>query len=899
MLSGLSRQVLDILEEGVCVVDEVGRLIDMNPAAERLLGLPLARLRGQLVHRLIPLEALGVKLPGDLPTEIRAGHGDLFYTWQGGEFKAEWRIMPIPAQAGLRGALVVFQDISQRLDLEKAIREKQELIERSFNDPEIGKAIISPDGRFLRVNQFFCQLLGYKPSELLNHSFLDFAHPDDREVGLNLRRRMCAGQMEKATYQKRYLHRNGDVVLLTLSTSLVRDPAGAPQYFVTQVQDITPMLHMEAALRQSQERYRRAFEDAAIGMAIVSLDDNYMELNPQFCRMLGYRREELLAQPTWVYTHPEDYDVEAALVRRMMAGDLETCEYEKRYLHRLGHLVWAHVTASCVRDEAGNLLYFVRQVQDVTGRKQADAQLQKARMDAENAAAIKAEFLAMISHEVRTPMNAVMGMASLLEATPLEARQRELVETIQSSAGTLMAIMNDVLDFSKIESGKMELDLHPFALASCVEEVCAMFQVRAAEKGLNLSLHISEALPAIVLGDSKRLMQILINLIGNALKFTDDGSVTIRVLPDEMRAGNELPVQFIVSDTGCGIPENKLQVIFDSFTQAAPTTFRHYGGSGLGLSICHRLVQLMRGHIEVESTPGQGSTFRFTIPVTPLDDVPEMGQSVKKSRPAGFDASLGQRAPLRILIAEDNRVNQQLMLGFMEGLGYADRVTLVGNGQAVLDALESETFDLIFMDVQMPVLDGLETSRRINERYGSEKRPRIIAITAFGMQEDRQNCLDAGMDDYLSKPILMGQLEDLLEFWYQRLKAPDRPSTDRGTALPALAPLDTGALLARFSSQPDQLREMAQIFEEENALLMAGLLRALPENDTEAALRNLHQMKGGCLALCAERAKGLIAQLEARVKAGELQAIHSEVVQLQAALNHAQAELKQVLSLLG
>lgn len=886
LFSTLATTGWALSDESLCFLDPVGQIVWLNAAAENTLGASAADLQGQLAHHFFSAGLLVACLSAGTDSQ---GHDDVFYRHDGSAFRAEWKATAIMLDAEWQGVLVLFRDITRTLKLEKALQEHEARFERSFNDPAIGKAMASVKGTFLNVNPYLCRMLGYEREALLNRSFLELTHPDDIGLSRDAMAEMLSGKVDSVHFNKRYLHRNGDTLNLSLSCSVVRNPVGEPMYFLAHLQDVTSLSDAQTALWESRERFRRAFDDSAIGMAIVSLEQTYINLNPYFCDMLGYPLEELLARSAEMYTHPDDWELEARMIRQMTDGVVETCAYEKRYLHRNGQVVWGSIIASNVRDDHGKLLYFVRQVQDITERKRADEQLRQAREAAEIAATAKADFLAMMSHEIRTPMNAVLGMAGLLASTPLTSEQQDLVATIKNGGQTLMAMLNDILDFSKMESGKMELDPHPFSLRDCIEEVCALFRPRAVEKGLILKYELDERIPSLVLGDSQRLRQILVNLIGNAIKFTESGRIWVRVSLDGPASESELILNFAVQDTGCGIPADKLQVIFESFTQVEPATARHYGGTGLGLAICNRLVHLMQGQIQVESQPGEGSTFSFSIRVSRLPYAAE--ETLDFENGAFSCVLLAEQVPLRILVAEDNRVNQQLMLNYLNELGY--QATMVSDGLAALQALETQPFDLIFMDVQMPVMDGLVTSRVINERYGSEKRPRIIAITAFSLQEDRQKCLVAGMDDYVTKPILLKQLEQLLRKWYDWLQNREAGSPDL-QALPQKTWVQVNQLMARLGKFPEQMREMVEVFEEENEAILEQLAQGLSAGDTAMVLRQLHQLKGACLALCLSGAHQSIMAMEQRLKREQGVLTEGEWRQLQVELQTSLGELQKL-----
>jgi len=551
-------------------------------------------------------------------------------------------------------------------------------------------------------------------------------------------------------YELTYIRKDGSRFPAVVSVTALRDVQDTIIGYLLIGTDNTARKLVEAEQQKLDQRlrdqqfYTRSLIESHID-ALMTTDPTGVitDVNKQMEALTGCTRDELIGAPFKGYFTDPDR-AEAGI--KLVLSQKKVTDYELTACNRDGRQTVVSYNATTFYDRGRTLQGVFAAARDVTERKRVEAELQQAKAIAESASQTKSDFLASMSHEIRTPMNAIIGIADLLAKTTLSTEQSNYVQIFRRAGDNLLRLINDILDLSKVEASQLELERTAFSLNDLVEKVKEMVVMPADEKGLALIYEIAPTVPDSLVGDPTRLRQILVNLLGNAIKFTESGTVALRI---ELAANGSMAdgIRFAVSDTGIGIPTDQLASIFERFTQADSSTTRKYGGSGLGLTISRRLVELMGGRVWVESSVGSGSTFTFAVPLEV-----STGSAGRMPVPAGAETGEGLRA-LRILLVEDSTDNRTITLAYLRDTPYVIEIAV--NGALAYDKFVATGYDLVLMDRQMPVMDGLTATRKIRAWEQANQRPPtpIIALTAAALKGDREKCLAAGCTAYLSKPI--------------------------------------------------------------------------------------------------------------------------------------------------
>jgi PAS domain S-box-containing protein len=1026
----LFRSIIEHSADPILVISD-GIVRFVNPAAEEVFGFPPDTLvglemgtpvtNGTVEFDLLPVNGTGLIAEAHIVAIEWEGQPAYLATFRDITLRKQMeheleRRVDERTQSLQYATARLLEELTRREQAEKALLESTEryrVISELVSDFACATRI-EPDGTCILewVTDAYTRITGFHQDDInLDGGWKPFIHPDDADAYNETCARVLSGQPVVSEF--RIMTQQETVRWLRSHVRPVWDPCEERVVRVySAAQDITEQKETEMALRQSEQKFRGVVEQTIEGIDLTDEYGKIIEWNRSAEHITGLKRDDVIGHYIW--------DIMEQMMPRESRYPERTAQLQAAVetMLRTGHAPWENQlielgiqlpdgTHRAIEQVAFPIMtargfMMCGTMRDITERKRAERELQKAWKESEVATRAKSAFLANMSHEIRTPMNAVIGMTNLLMGTSLSNEQRDYVETIRISGATLLALINDILDFSKIEAGKLDLEYHPFPVHDCVEEALDLLITRAEAKGLNLAYTIGDHTPTDLVGDMSRLRQVLVNLIDNGIKFTDVGEVLVAIGGRELdQEHRRYEVHISVRDTGIGIPQESVQLLYESFSQVDDSRTRKYGGTGLGLSISRRLVEMMGGSLWVESQPGQGSTFHLTFPADiaphhpqpcqsqthphlagkrvllveghktniailaqyatrwgmahtiassgdaaldelthgePVDVVmldishngdtgPALVESIRSQydattlpilawvpitlrnelsanaiqrnvtflsrpiRPAilynalqtifpdtththttqtypvvweHIDQTMGQSHPLRILVAEDNPINQKVTLRLLEKLSY--RADIASNGVEVLQALERQDYDVVLMDVQMPDMDGIETTRNIHSLWTYQQQPKIVAMTAHAMKGYREWLLQQGMDDYISKPV---QLEELVAALY-RVQRNSEP-IPQDTA-PHLDSLDETVLRGFLSivhgNTPDQSRQLIDFFLEDAATFVAALRKGVEAGQPQSIMHAITSLKSNSVQVGAVRLAARCKEMEVLLRAG-------------------------------
>ena len=747
-------------------VDSEGVVTGLSKKASSTLGIPASFIIGKELKKFVPDE--------------QRDHFEEFLNKAKAHDEAKTRI-PFHSNEGLNwyglslissGEFTTFQvdDINEIKQLEQDFQHQSEFISKILENIPVGIFCRNQNGEFILWNQKCAQMFYKMPNQVLGHKAQEIFE-NNVAAKITTLDRTVIDERETIEISLTLGEDENKRIFRMIKTPFVENNSVLMTICI--VQDVTEKQQLEdqkrARMMEEEEvRVRKELENmiSKSEFVIYNLTVEPIPIlsyvSPNIQRISGFSPLELKEKVTTLF-HSTSSDSNSTLNQIFTDVCPEKLNLEYPFKRKDGEEIWVRNEGTLkVREGVKQLIGFIV---DISETKKLEIE-KKSAIDATR---VKSEFLAHMSHEIRTPINGVLGLNSLLMKTDLNEEQHYYSELIHKSASSLLEIINDILDISKIESGKMSLESRPFRLTKFLSETLEIMGIQAKQKNLDFKINLGD-LPDTVRGDSKHLGQIIRNLVNNALKFTKDGF--IQVIAEEIdRVGENVVIQFIIRDTGIGIPKDKLDSIFSSFEQASSSISRQYGGTGLGLSICKKLIEMMNGHISVESAQEKGTTFKFTIQLGMEYNLMETLHNVNLDL-----SSLQSPADnkWRILIVEDNEINQLVLGGLLKKLGDLE-ITCANNGALGYEEFQKQKFDLVFMDCQMPVMDGFAATRAIREYEAGQSHTPIIAITANAMASAKEECINAGMDEYITKPIEENRLKEIFAAFTERLPPKTTP----------------------------------------------------------------------------------------------------------------------------
>lgn len=848
------EQILNKIPADIAVFDKDHRYLFVNP-----LGIKDSELRKWIVGK-TDEEYCAYR---NRPSSIAAVRKQIFDEVAASQKQKEWeekmqkpdgdteyhlrRMYPVYDEQGQLELMIGYGvNVTERRKIEEQIRLSESRY-RSIFDYSLA-LICTHDlqGIVTDVNNTAISILGYTRAELIGYPVTKIIHPDkvaqfeEHYLKAILNEGMAEGVMVA-------ISKSGERLYLLFQNYLVTEADGKA-YVIGFSQNITARIDAEKALKKSEEKYRGIIANMNLGMLQADAKQNILYVNSTFCEMCGFDESDIIgANFVTMFVEQPNGDSYTKELRSKRSNGVSDA-YEMKITTKTGEIKWWLVSGAPIFNNNGAFDGSLGIFLDITNQKLLENELRAAKANAENSAQAKEMFLANISHEIRTPMNAIMGIGRLLEKTPLGAQQKLYLSTIQNAAKNLLVIINDLLDFSKIEAGKLSLEYIGFDLSETIKNVVHVLAHKFEEKGLLVKYEIPKFIVPVLIGDPYRLNQVLINLVNNALKFTEKGSVTIRCLITKDSITSQ-HLTFQIEDTGIGMSESFLESLFDKFSQEDKTVTRKFGGTGLGMSISKELIELMGGTITATSQKGVGTIITFSLQFSKgtVNDLPKIDNKT-------FDSSILNGK--KILLVEDNEMNRLLATTILEQ--YGAQVAEAENGAVAIKALsDGDNIDLILMDIQMPVMGGIETTSYIRENL--DKQPPIIAITANAFKGEEEKCLRIGMNDFISKPFEEQKLIQVVAKWLGLYVA------EQAVSIAEESPVALYDLKNLYSiSRGDEVfvNKMIGLFVSSIPAALQQIQQAFESNDRETIAAVAHRIKPSIQNMCITSLKNDMQDLE-------------------------------------
>ncbi len=847
------QQVIDSAMDGVITIDQEGMVVAWNKMAEQIFGWTAEEVMGKELSKLIVPHEFREAHDRGMRHFLATGEGPVLnkrieivaLNRKGETFPVELSIAPLKLQDGYRFNAFI-RDISQQKSDEAHVKRTQIRLQSLIQNMQAGILLEDENRRVVLTNQYFCDLfqIPMAPHEMIG---MDCSETAEHTKDLFVESEKFVANLERLLTRRRL--RVNEPIAMKDGRQLERDyiPLISDGRYLGHLwlyRDMTERYRSQEALRRSEEKYRGILENLDLGLMEVNANNRIVRAYHRFCEMTGYTEEELLGQDADEVFVPEDaQEIIDEQNRQRLQG--KSGVYEMRLRRKDGSLIYVLVGGAPIFNEHDQVVGSIGVHYDVTQQKLLAKQLEQAKKDADHARITERQFLANMSHEIRTPMNAVIGMTHLLYNTKIDERQKEYLDALRFSADSLLGLINNILDLSKIEAGELTFEDREFDLAKIMKNLRQTFQFKLREKPVSVIMDFDLAIANRVISDPTRLTQILTNLLGNASKFTDRGTIGIHAKLLESTPERYL-IEFRVSDTGIGIPPNKLDAIFQNFKQADIKITRKYGGTGLGLSIVKQLVEMQNGTIRAESQPGVGSTFIVVMPMRNSgvraledDDLPIINE----------DEIEDMVKDLSFLVAEDNLMNQKLISRILENWGAEYHIA--ADGQQALRASEKKQYDVVLMDIHMPVMDGCETTEAIRSNPDNPNfQTPIIALTAAALLEEKNRALASGMQDFLTKPFSPDNLREVVfKFIKEGTDQLAVPQKMLGNQEASEVKIDLSYLYEFSGNDKFFVKDMLETFIKETPVAMDKLRTFLSDGEWTQMYRTVHSMKPNLMML--------------------------------------------------